>query len=74
MPNKGYFIQQMTRHGAGTLFGISEAKDKWLVPSVKKNFIERPFVTRGYPSDLTESEWNLSAGGGAWRSAGGYVQ
>ena len=44
MPNKGYFIQQMTRRFAGTLFGISECKDKRLVPSVKKNLVDRPFL------------------------------
>ena len=63
MPNKGYFIQQMTRHGAGTLFGISGEQDKQTVPNVKKIlvialFSVEAFVTREYPSDLTESEWN----------------
>ena len=42
MPNKGYFIQQMTRQDAGTLFGISGEQDTRLVPSVKKNLINRP--------------------------------
>ena len=28
MPNKGYFIQQITRRGAGTLFDEGVGKDK----------------------------------------------
>lgn len=34
MPNKGYFIQQMTRRGAGTLFDEGRGKDKEVISNV----------------------------------------
>ena len=38
MPNKGYFIQQITRRGAGTLFDEGVGKDKVATSSVNSLF------------------------------------
>lgn len=40
MPNKGYFIQQMTRRGAGTLFDEGRGKDKVVISNVN-NFLAK---------------------------------